>query len=233
MNLFVHEKDTGVTGELAPEYRKHIYLDKHYVTPAHCELLVEHCQSYREFFVGGYDQNKPHWYTKVFAQTTHHPLLSDYSNTAMQLARGRYGRTLDVYDTPTFRILTADNGPKPETSFYLYHCDSEVEVDGHIDLGSNFLAHKPLSVPLLFDISILVYLNSDFEGGELVFPEFDLTIKPEAGDMLMFPCGHQYSHYVTPVTSGTRWYFSTFLIEPKTRMLFEYSIFNDLRLQRS
>jgi hypothetical protein len=232
-DLFIHEKDTGVTGDLSSEYRKHIYLDEHFISDEECKTLVEHCKQYEHLFIGGYDQNKPPWFTKIFAQTTHHEALDIYSEKAAVLARARYGRTLDVYDTPTFRILTSTNGPEIDTSFYLYHCDSEVEVDNKVDMGVNWLQHKPLSIPLLFDTTILVYINSEFEGGELVFPQYDLRIKPKAGDMLMFPSGHQYSHYVTPVTGGTRWYFSTFLVEPKTKMLFEHSTFNDLRLSRS
>lgn len=231
-NLFQYPKDDGVNTELLSEYIKHIYLDEGFIQPNECQNLVEHCKKYEDLFIGGYDQNKPPWFTKIFAQTTHHEALDIYSEKAKVLARARYGRTLDVYDTPTFRILTADNGPKPDTSFYLHHCDSEVEVDGVVDMGLNWLQHKPLSIPLLFDITILVYLNSDFEGGELIFPDYGLVIKPKAGDMLMFPSGHQYSHHVTPVTDGTRWYFSTFLIEPKTRLLFEHSEFNHLRLHR-
>lgn len=231
-DLFTYPKDTGVAGPLLSEYRKHIYLDKNFISPDECLRLVEHCKQYDKLFIGGYDQNKPSWFTKIFAQTTHHPALDKYSEKANVLAKARFGRSLEVYDTPTFRILTKDNGPIPESSFYLYHCDSEVERDGFVDFGLNMLQPKPLSIPLLFDITILVYLNSDFEGGELIFPEYDLQIKPEAGDMLMFPSGHQYSHFVTPVTSGVRWYFSTFLVEPKIKLLFEHSEFNKLRLQK-
>lgn len=229
-DLFKYPKDTGVTGPLSSEYRKHIYLDEGFIPNEECLSLIKHCKQYEDIFIGGYDQNKPHWFTKVFAQTTYHEALDFYSEKANILAMARYGRSLEVYDTPTFRILTCSNGPKQETSFYLYHCDSEVEINGEIDMGYNFLQHKPLSIPLLYDITVLMYLSSDFEGGELVFPDYGLKIKPKAGDMLMFPSGHQYSHYVTPVTEGVRWYLSTFLVQPKSKLLFEYSQFNDIRL---
>lgn len=232
-DLFKYKKDHGINTDLLSEYIKHIYVDKLFVPLDHCEELVLHCQQYSDLFIGGYDTNKPTWFTKIFAETTHHKSLTDFSEQARVLAQARFGRSYEVYDTPTFRILTKDNGPKIDTSFYLYHCDSEVENNGYVDMGLNVVQHSPLSIPLLFDITILVYLNSDFEGGELVFPEYGLRIKPEAGTMLMFPSGHQYSHYVTPVSSGVRWYFSTFLVEPKVRMLFEHSTFNDLRLKRA
>jgi len=46
-------------------------------------------------------------------------------------------------------------------------------------------------------------LNDDYEGGELVFPEQSRSIKPKAGDMVVFP-GYYVSHGVAEITKGTR-----------------------------
>jgi len=54
-------------------------------------------------------------------------------------------------------------------------------------------------------ISVSWFLNDDFSGGELVFPEFDLTIKPVAGEMIIFPSNHPYLHRVNPVSTGIRY----------------------------
>ena len=48
-------------------------------------------------------------------------------------------------------------------------------------------------------------MNDDFEGGELQFKEFDLKIKPEAGDIIVFCSGFPYMHQVAPVTMGIRY----------------------------
>lgn len=53
--------------------------------------------------------------------------------------------------------------------------------------------------------SLSFFLNDDFSGGELVFPEFDLTIKPIAGDVIIFPSNHPYIHRVNPVLTGIRY----------------------------
>lgn len=55
------------------------------------------------------------------------------------------------------------------------------------------------------DISILLYLNDDYEGGELVFPNQHITIKPKAGMLVAFPSNHHFVHGVNPVTKGTRY----------------------------
>lgn len=54
-------------------------------------------------------------------------------------------------------------------------------------------------------LSILAYLNDDYEGGELYFPDLDYSIKPKKGMLILFPGSLHYQHGVTPVTSGTRY----------------------------
>jgi hypothetical protein len=44
------------------------------------------------------------------------------------------------------------------------------------------------------DISVVWYLNEDFVGGELVFPLFDLSIRPEAGMIVTFPSNRDRAH---------------------------------------
>jgi predicted 2-oxoglutarate/Fe(II)-dependent dioxygenase YbiX len=55
------------------------------------------------------------------------------------------------------------------------------------------------------DISLIIYLNQDFEGGELVFPKLAITIKPRQGMLLGFPSNHHFLHGVNPTTKGTRY----------------------------
>lgn len=50
----------------------------------------------------------------------------------------------------------------------------------------------------------LLYINDDYEGGELDFRDHNLTIKPKAGQLITFPGGINNVHQVKEVTSGTR-----------------------------
>lgn len=53
--------------------------------------------------------------------------------------------------------------------------------------------------------AVLVYLNDDFEGGELVFPLQNSTIKPKKGTVVIFPTSYLYPHAVLPVFEGERY----------------------------
>jgi len=55
------------------------------------------------------------------------------------------------------------------------------------------------------DYTGLAYLNDDFTGGELVFPDRDLVIAPKPGLLAGFPSNHKFVHAVPKVLSGKRY----------------------------
>lgn len=55
------------------------------------------------------------------------------------------------------------------------------------------------------DYSLLLYLNSDYEGGGLHFEHFNFTYFPKKGDLLVFPSHNLYLHEAQLVTSGFRY----------------------------
>lgn len=54
-------------------------------------------------------------------------------------------------------------------------------------------------------ISTIYYLNDNYTGGEINFPRFNITFKPKANQMLIFPSTYVYNHSVSPVIDGTRY----------------------------
>ena len=56
-----------------------------------------------------------------------------------------------------------------------------------------------------YHMSALIYLNDDFVGGEISFPTHNLSIKPNKGDLVVFPGNLNYAHKIDPITSGDRY----------------------------
>jgi hypothetical protein len=54
------------------------------------------------------------------------------------------------------------------------------------------------------DIATLVYLNNDYDGGDIYFPKYEMSFKPEPGDLLCFPDNPNFIHGVKPITKGIR-----------------------------
>jgi len=55
------------------------------------------------------------------------------------------------------------------------------------------------------DYTGIAYLNEDFTGGDLVFPELNVVITPKAGLLVGFPSNHDFVHAVPEVLSGKRY----------------------------
>ena len=87
---------------------------------------------------------------------------------------------------------------------YIPHVDAE-------SLLTDELGLKVWEKTLDRDLSIVYFLNDDYEGGELAFPDFNLTVKPEAGTLVCFPSDHNYVHGVRPVTTGHRYTLVTWM----------------------
>lgn len=55
------------------------------------------------------------------------------------------------------------------------------------------------------DLSLLLYINDEFEGGGLIFPNTGFTIVPRRGLLVAFPSDWRYIHGAYPVKEGLRY----------------------------
>ena len=95
--------------------------------------------------------------------------------------------------------------------------DREFSFDAHVVLsysaeGKHFFgAHRDNGAPTTVDraFAVSLNLNEDFEGGELVFPEYaGVKVSPPAGAAAVFSCS--VLHQALPVTRGRRFVLTTF-----------------------
>jgi 2OG-Fe(II) oxygenase superfamily len=82
-----------------------------------------------------------------------------------------------------------------------------MEAINFVRYGANqhFQVHTDHGFSYTCTVSSVAYFNDDYEGGELWFPYLDLTFKPEAGDIVMFPSTFIYAHAARPVISGVKY----------------------------
>ena len=77
----------------------------------------------------------------------------------------------------------------PKGTSNVLHCDNSILKDGEVIKMTEW-KH-----------SVIIFLNDDFDGGELIYPDQGFTIKPKIGTMVVAPAGIEFPHYVTPVSS--------------------------------
>lgn len=56
----------------------------------------------------------------------------------------------------------------------------------------------------------VVYLNDDFEGGQIYYPNLNIQIQPRAGMVVIHPAGLKFTHGVRQMQKGTRYTISAF-----------------------
>jgi len=66
--------------------------------------------------------------------------------------------------------------------------------------GEYFKVHTDDGEPYRCTTSLVGYPNDNYTGGELTFPKFNLSYKPKAGDLVIFPSSYVYAHASEPVT---------------------------------
>ena len=141
--------------------------------------------------------------------------------------------TIDIIDKPYREILKIwsekTNNPPLEyisKNYLLRKYHKGGRIGQHIDKN----IENPLNT---IDWSVLFYLNEDYEGGEISFPELDITIKPSKGSALVFPC--TAVHIANEVTSGEKYYIFMFIDSEfghSTALYEDYNTLNELILQQ-
>lgn len=61
------------------------------------------------------------------------------------------------------------------------------------------------------DFACITFLNNDFEGGNLYFPDLNIEITPIPGRSICFPGTMDYLHGVKKITQGVRYTIASFL----------------------
>lgn len=81
------------------------------------------------------------------------------------------------------------------------HVIHEWHLDRDMPAHDDVTKYNPLDGPRC-DTTVLLYLGDDYEGGEINFPDLDVTIKPKNGSVLVFDS--KLMHSVNAVKSGVR-----------------------------
>jgi hypothetical protein len=71
--------------------------------------------------------------------------------------------------------------------------------------GDFFNNHTDASHEYLRQVSAVFYFNDNYEGGELIFPFLNVTIKAKAGELILFPSNYLFVHKANKVESGIKY----------------------------
>lgn len=84
-----------------------------------------------------------------------------------------------------------------------YEAFNFVKYEGE---GKHFNIHADHGPAYNATVSAVIYINDDYEGGEIQFPRLDgYTLTPKVGDIAVFPSNYIYEHASLPMRSGTKY----------------------------
>lgn len=154
------------------------YVDKN-TTEKIKELASSYLSSHGEYKYGTYRDGKSVFITELADQYSELKEIDDilhgvFSEVQNSLVSRRY--------KPQYN--SGDSG-------YEYHRYAPGDVchtHGDGEIAGNFLRYA----------SVVIHLNTIEEGGELVFPNQNKSIKTEEGKVVIFPPYGMFEHYTTP-----------------------------------
>lgn len=80
----------------------------------------------------------------------------------------------------------------------------------------------------IVDYGSIMYLNDNYEGGEIFFPKYHMKLKPKPGTLIFFPSNRNYTHGVNEIISGVRYTSAHFWVPTKNKMLVEMAKINEI-----
>jgi predicted 2-oxoglutarate/Fe(II)-dependent dioxygenase YbiX len=177
-----------------------VLMIENYLSPQLCAQLVAYAdqQAVSDLHVVDYDNTTAEQVAtkKDDSRITHHVHIDGIAGAVLNIFNDVYCNFLSPYFGVKFewyerpQILRYPVGGK-----YHQHADSEQWL---ADSDTWEKVHDR-------DYSVLLYLNNDYEGGELALINQGVKIKPSTGMLMAFPSDHQFLHAALPTTSGIRY----------------------------
>ena len=158
------------------DYGNGIVLTENFIEPADSERLISWINSNQDKFHQYFFQYNPKRYAlrfgkdQVFWDTSPHEIsgIDDIEDLARKYIQAVANTLRFIYRVPQLYV----------NSFWLAKQESGAVVLAHHD------SHSGMNPQ--FTHSVICYLNANKDGGELHFPELDITIKPPANSMISF-----------------------------------------------
>jgi hypothetical protein len=168
------------------------FIAQHFLAPEICTGIVEQCEA-AQASSGGSPSSDP---------LQAHQCTADYIDP-----RGLRFNTVDLFKHVCLNVVAPQFGTQidgfelPEILRYR----EGNEFPPHSDADHWLAEEQTWKRAIDRDITIIIYLNEGYEGGEIDFPNFALKIPPQRGMMIAFPSDARYLNAVHPVKSGVQY----------------------------
>lgn len=187
-NFITYKDEPNTLGELGIKQNKIVEIPN-FVTPEGAEKMVNYIESYSDL-----------WGDIAFYGSSgmgihpDDPRLAEYGLPSFYFdsLRKKFQEAIELVFERPVKANTSHAQKWDVGGFASPHSDNS-DHDGN---------------PNAFEINKYVgilYLNGDYEGGELYFPDHEISFKPKSYSYICFPGGVENIHGVEEITKGTRY----------------------------
>ena len=118
-----------------------------------------------------------------------------------EITQGWSDKTLSLFDHHVWRPVF------DRLSSMLSCCDTSIALSGistvqRLPPGTELKTHVDQHTDPSIRYATIIYLNDDYNAGEVFFRNLNIELKPKPGDLLFFPGDDEYEHGVKHVTDG-------------------------------
>lgn len=166
------------------------------ITVYHNFISKEECEELIKFFDAKSEEWKPICFYGSYGMFTAAPLTSEHNtsidqNKLNELTDRVIKAATDMAGVPT--KINSMHAQKWDVGAYANDHSDNSDLEGN-DMG--WSDNK---------FATILYLNDDYEGGEIKFRDHNISLKLEPGALLAFPGGMENIHSVSEITAGTRY----------------------------
>lgn len=177
-----------------------ICIFENYISAEHLKKIYEYCYSINEWepWSSGLSDKISTFETMKKNSPETFEIMQKYVNGVQKLIEFKFGRELESAHPG---IRRWDAGEEQQL-----HADGE-NLDG-----------SP-NETYIVDYGSIMYLNDNYLGGEIYFPQYELNIAPKAGTLIFFPSSKYYLHGVRKILAGVRYTSPHFWVPQKHKKL--------------
>lgn len=188
-----------------PNMHREILIVPKFLSPEICAEYVTYCKSQKEEDLSVFDPVRTNETGEVSWEIDKETRNTQTVPTApiREVLEELMHTIVREQINPFFNVQVKDS-EMPQLLIYHPggHYQAHIDAEAAFDDGSGQLQWKR---NVDRDISIVLYFNDEFEGGELGFPRQAITVRPRTGMLVAFPSSHHFLHVVYPITKGTRY----------------------------
>ena len=168
-----------------------IYIDNNFITQQQVDKLYQYVQSTTDWVITNDSWSERFIFSFAIHDKEIKREIENIAQSVVDLIKQKEHTSVVVETCQLVRWRKGDKLDPP-------HADCE-----HLDGSPHPYPNRHYSV--------LIYLNKDYEGGQIFFPNQQLTPKTLPGTLVQFKGTKEYLHGVTEITNGERYTIVMFL----------------------